>query len=74
MEYNLTKRATKERLREFAEEIKEISEIIGFKVSARGWCYQLEGKGLINKDEFDKVENLINRCRKKGILPLSYRR
>ena len=72
MEYDLTKRATKNRLKEFAKEIKEISEIIGFKVSARGWCYQLEGRNFITKDKFDKVENLINNCRKKGILPLNF--
>ena len=72
MEYDLTKTATKERLIEFADEMQEISEIIGFKISARGWCYQLEGKGLITKAEFDKVENLINRCRKKGFLPLDF--
>ena len=72
MEFNLSKSATKNRLQEFAEEIKEISEIIGFKVSARGWCYLLEGKGFITKAEFDKVENLINRCRKLGILPIDF--
>jgi len=72
MEFDLSKPATRKRLEEFAEEIKEISEIIGFKVSARGWCYQLEGKGFITKAEFDKVENLINRCRKVGILPIDF--
>ena len=44
----------------------------GFKVSARGWCYQLETERLINKDEFDKVESWINRCRKRGILPIDF--
>ena len=72
MEYDLTKNATRKRLEEFAKELKEISEQIGFKISARGWCYQLEGYGLITKAEFDKVENIINRCRKKGILPLDF--
>ena len=72
MEFDLTKKVTKKRLEEFAKEIKKISDIIGFKISARGWCYQLEGKGLITKAEFDKVENLINRCRKLGILPIDF--
>ena len=72
MEFDLSKRATEKRLQEFAKEIEGISELIGFKVSARGWCYQLEQNGFINKAEFDKVENLINRCRKRGILPLDF--
>ena len=72
MKYDLTKKATRERLVDFARELKEISEQIGFKVSARGWCYQLEQEGLITKAEFDKVENLINKCRKRGILPLDF--
>ncbi len=67
MEFNLSQKATDERLHEFAEKIKELSEQIGFKVSARGWCYQLETERLINKDEFDKVESWINKCRKKSI-------
>lgn len=72
MEFNLSQKATDERLHEFAEKIKELSEQIGFKVSARGWCYQLETERLINKDEFDKVESWINKCRKKGILPIDF--
>lgn len=72
MEFNLNEQATDERLREFAEKITELSEQIGFKVSARGWCYQLETERLINKDEFDKVESWINKCRKKGILPIDF--
>lgn len=72
MEFNLNERATDERLEDFAEKIKELSEQIGFKVSARGWCYQLETERIINKDEFDKVESWINKCRKKGILPIDF--
>ena len=72
MEFDLNKPATRKRLQAFAEEIKEISDVIGFKVSARGWCYQLEGKGFITKAEFDKVESLINRCRKIGILSIDF--
>jgi len=72
MEFNLNQQATDERLKEFAEKIQELSDQIGFKVSARGWCYQLESERLINKDEFDKVESWINKCRKKGILPIDF--
>jgi len=72
MEFNLSQQATKERLEEFAEKIQILQDKIGFKVSARGWCYQLESERLINKDEFDKVESWINKCRKKGILPLDF--
>lgn len=72
MEFDLNVKATEERLREFATKIKELQEQIGFKVSARGWCYQLESERLINKDEFDKVESWINKCRKKGILPVDF--
>ena len=72
MKYDLTKKATRKRLIEFAEELKEISDKVGFKQSARGWSYQLEVEGLITKAEFDKVENLINNCRRKGILPIDF--
>jgi hypothetical protein len=72
MEFNLNQQATRERLEEFAEKIKVLQEQIGFKVSARGWCYQLESERLINKDEFDKVESWINKCRSNGILPIDF--
>lgn len=65
-------KATDANLRKFAEQLMELSEQIGFKVSARGWCYQLETSRLINKDQFDRVENVINKCRKKGILPIDF--
>jgi len=72
MEFDLTKTATTGRLHEFAGELKEISGRVGFRLSSRGWCYQLEVDGLITKAEFGKVENLINRCRKEGILPIDF--
>ncbi len=71
-EFNFNDRATPERLRQFAEYVNRISNKIGFKVSSRGWCYQLETERLINKDQFDKVEAWINRCRKSGILPIDF--
>ncbi len=72
MEFDLKQQATKERLEEFANKIKILQEQIGFKVSARGWCYQLESERLINKDEFNKVESWINKCRSNGILPIDF--
>jgi len=60
-------------MREFADELKSISQTIGFKVSARGWCYILEQDGLITKAQFDLVENLINNgCRRDGTLPIDF--
>lgn len=60
-------------LADFAQALKEISDTIGFRVSSRGWCYILEQTyRLINKDQFDLVENLINQCRKNGLLPVDF--
>lgn len=57
----------------FAEELIKLQSQIDFKVSARGWCYQLEQFGLITKAEFDKAERLINKeCRQKGHLPIDF--
>lgn len=65
-------RMTKANLSEFAEYVLELQARIGFKVSARGWCYQLESERIINKDQFNKVENWINRCRRNGLLPIDF--
>lgn len=54
----------------FCNGIKEIKSRLDFQVSSRGWCYLLEEYGL-NKGDFDKVQTLINDCRKTGKLPLS---
>lgn len=59
-------------MQEFANKLMEINDETGFKVSARGWCYQLEGFRLINKDLFPVVEKLINECRDNGILPIDF--
>lgn len=59
-------------LEEFSEFIKDISKTIGFRVSSRGWAYILEQKRFINKDQFDKITNIINKCRKKGFLPIDF--
>lgn len=72
MSFDFTKRLTKERKEQFAVLIKGLSRIIGFKVSSRGWCYIMEQKGYINKDQFDKVTNAINDCRKEGLIPVDF--
>lgn len=60
------------KLPEFAIQIKELGRTVGFRMSARGWGYYLEGEGLITKGELDKVENLINECRELGLLPVEF--
>lgn len=73
MELQLPSRTNRqEGLREFASTLQGVSDQIGFKVSARGWCYQLEGFGLITKAQFDRVENVINKCRANGCLPIDF--
>jgi hypothetical protein len=72
MEFELKNRYKTSELEEFAEKILGISDTIGFKVSSRGWCYILEGYRLINKDQFDKVDWLINNCRRYGYLPIDF--
>lgn len=72
MEFDFTKKLTRQRKIEFAELIKGLSKRIGFKVSSRGWCYIMEQSGYINKDQFDKIANAINDCRKEGYLPVDF--
>jgi len=60
------------KLSEFVEQLKEIDELVGMPMSARGWGYTLEGDGLITKAQIDLVENLINECRKSGMLPIDF--
>lgn len=69
---DLSKRITKNNIDRFVKFILKVSDSIGFKVSSRGWAYILEQKGFITKAEFDKVEALINRCRKEGLLPVDF--
>jgi len=59
-------------LEEFSEFLKTISLQIGFKVSSRGWAYILEQQRYVNKDQFDKVTTVINKCRKLGYLPIDF--
>jgi hypothetical protein len=71
-EFNLKARYNDKHLKSFANQLMQLSSEIGFKVSARGWAYIMEQKRMINKDEFDKVNKLINTCRKKGFLPIDF--
>lgn len=59
-------------LQKFADKLKELREIIGFDISARGWGYQLEGFKIITKDQIDLVESLVNECRDRGYLPIDF--
>lgn len=66
------KRRRIKQLTAFSTYLKYIDKHTGFKVSSRGWAYQLENLRLINKDQFDLVENVINECREKGTLPIDF--
>lgn len=59
-------------MREFADQLKKLSHQVGMKISARGWCYIMEGFNLITKAQFDVVERLINGCRRNGILSIDF--
>jgi len=59
-------------LERFSNQLMELSEQIDMKVSSRGWCYQLEGFRLIDKNEFDIVEKIIDECVKAGKLPVDF--
>ena len=61
-----------DQLYDFATGLQLLSDDIGFRVSARGWGYVLEGMRLINKDQFDRVEKLVNACRELGYLPIDF--
>lgn len=70
--FDLTKRLGHNRLNQFAQHILELGRRAGFKISSRGWAYYLESERIVNKDQFDKVEDAINRCRKLGLLPIDF--
>jgi hypothetical protein len=58
-------------LLKLAEQLQSIQRQIPFRVSSRGWCYQLEPYGL-SKGDFDKTEGAINECRALGYLPIDF--
>jgi hypothetical protein len=55
----------------FCARILEINSTLDFEVGSRGWGYILEGDGTVNKGDFDLVQQLINDCRKSGLLPIN---
>ncbi len=61
-----------EGLKKFAEGMIELDNQMKHKVSARGWCYLLEGMNLITKDQFNYCEKIINKCRKRGYIPINF--
>ncbi|MHC4301022.1 MAG: hypothetical protein ACYS7Y_27420, partial [Planctomycetota bacterium] len=67
-----SQKLNKQRLAQFAALLKQMSRKIGFRVSSRGWCYLLEQGGAINKDQFNKVESWVNRCRRDGLIPIDF--
>jgi hypothetical protein len=70
--FDFNKKFTKRTLQEFADLLIEMNETIGFKVSSRGWCYLMEQAGHINKSQFDKVGDAVNRCRVEGLIPVDF--
>lgn len=71
-QFDFSKKIGNKRLEHFALIAQRLSQSIGFKVSARGWCYLFEQNGYIDKSQFDKVADAINRCRKIGLLPVDF--
>jgi hypothetical protein len=57
-------------LEAFCAAIREIKSRLDFRVSSRGWCYVLENEAGLPKGDFDKAQEVINDCRKSGMLPL----
>jgi hypothetical protein len=55
-----------------ASQIQDIAKLARQKASSRGWCYLLEGFGVIDKSEFDNCEGFINEARKLGVLPIAF--
>jgi hypothetical protein len=51
-----------------AADIEKIRSRLEFAPSSRGWCYVLEGEGLITKGQFGPAQDIINDLRKSGLL------
>ncbi len=72
------KRIYDEQLLAFANALKYIQKNVlilngrRFKVSSRGWAYQLETFNIIDKSQFDYAQDLVNKCRKLGLLPIDF--
>lgn len=72
LHFDFSEKFDRARREQFADVLKKISGDIGFKVSSRGWCYIMEQHGFITKNQFSKVDNAINTCRKEGLLPVDF--
>lgn len=59
-------------LEQFAKHLLKIDSTVDFKMSSRGWAYYLEGERLIDKDELDRAESFVVKCRKMGLLPVDF--
>ena len=70
--FDFDEKLTGGRLQQFADYLQDVQRQIGFRVSSRGWCYILEQEGAINKDQFDKVETWVNRCRRRGLIAIDF--
>ena len=71
-QWDFNKRHGSKRTAAFAQIFLDFQKQIGFKVSSRGWCYIMEQAGIITKQNFNKVEQMLNRCRKTGLLPVDF--
>lgn len=69
---DLTIKMTKKKLDSFVEFLLKVSRKVGFPVSSRGWAYILEQHGYCTKAQFDKIQEVINRCRQCGKLPVDF--
>jgi hypothetical protein len=65
-----TKAAYQDAVTAFCTTILEVRSRLDFDVGSRGWAYVLEANRYINKNEIDAAQDLVNRCRKSGDLPL----
>lgn len=59
-------------LKLMASQILDVAKSARQKASSRGWCYLLEGFGVIDKSQFDTCESFINEARKLGFLPIDF--
>lgn len=58
-----------ESLREFADGLRQLQMNLDFQMSARGWCYHLEGDSGLTKGDFDWAQKEIQKAREAGYLP-----
>jgi hypothetical protein len=55
----------------WCERLLKLKPRIEFDPGVRGWCYVMEEYGL-SKGDFDRAEDLVSECRKRGLLPLDF--